>query len=146
MGAFGVFSREEKLIKAVMDNDVANTKRLLRKSGVRSRIECVFSRFCSDRPNNSSLLHLAAYSNSVEVARLLIQGGGEVNLQNGVGDTSLHVAARYNAWETADLLISCGAELHISNHAAQTPLDIAIDNGNLNLAELLILAAKHACL
>ena len=128
-----------------MDDDVANTKKLLRKSGVRSAIERVFSRFCSGRSNNSCLLHLAAYSNSVEVARLLIQSGGDVNLQNGVGDTPLHVAARYNAWETADLLISCGAELHISNHAAQTPLYIAIGSGNSNLAELLRLTAKHAC-
>jgi ankyrin repeat protein len=91
----------------------------------------------------SSLLHLAAYSNSVDAARVLIDDGERVNSTNGAGETPLHVAARYNAWETADLLIARGARIHVPNQAGETPHDVAVDNGNLRLAELLRLAPEQ---
>ncbi|MCE5197596.1 MAG: ankyrin repeat domain-containing protein [Armatimonadota bacterium] len=123
-----MFFQEDKLIKAILDDDLASARKQFRIPGGR-------------KENN--LLHLAAYSNSVRVARFLIDSGEEVNSVNGIGDTPLHVAARYNAWETADLLLSCGARIHSPNHAGQTPLDIAVSSGNSKLAELLRLAAKQ---
>lgn len=134
--------REDKLIRAILDDDIASAKKLLCVSGVRRKMGYVFSLLRLGRRRRSSLLHLAAYANSVEIARLLIDNGEGVNSANGTGDTPLHVAARYNAWETADLLIYCGARIHIPNHADQTPRDVAVSCGNSNVAELLELVAS----
>jgi ankyrin repeat protein len=124
-----------------MDDDADGVKRLLRLSGVHTRLDCMLARMVPRRPGRSRLLHLAAYSNSVGVARLLIDSGEGVNSRNGIGDTPLHMAARYNAWEVADLLISLGARVCALNHAGQTPLDTANDAGNLSVAELLEMVA-----
>jgi ankyrin repeat protein len=137
-----MFSREERLIRAVLDDDAAGMRRLLGRPGIKA-MDRKFLRFHADGAGRVCLLHLAAYSNSDDVARLLIDNGEGVNSLNDVGDTPLHVAARYNAWETADLLISRGADLQIPNLAAQTPYDIAVESGNANLVELLRLAAQR---
>lgn len=137
-----MFSRKGKLIKAVLDDDAAGVKGLLRLPGIHTWLDCVLAHMVPRRPGRSRLLHLAAYSNSVDAARLLIDSGEGVNSRNGVGETPLHVAARYNAWEVADLLISLGAKVCALNYAGQTPLDIAKDAGNLSVAELLKLVAE----
>lgn len=138
-----MFSWEDKLNKAVLNNDTANVKKLLRITRIYGKLCSVFCRNEAERLRRNSLLHLAAYSNSVEVARLLIDRGENVNFANGVGDTPLHTAARYNAWETADLLISSGADIHSVNYADQTPFDIAYNCCNYNVSDLLELAEKQ---
>lgn len=129
-----MFSRGDRLIIAILNDDEAETMRLLATSDAYRITNCA--------TEPSFPLHLSACSNSTRVARLLIDNGESVNRRNGVGDTPLHVAARYNAWETADLLIDRGARMNVRNHAAQTPHDIAVANGNYNVADLLKVANR----
>ena len=73
--------------------------------------------------HGTTLLHLASKTSNLHLIRLLIQEGGDVNAQNGDGDTPLHWAMnRRGNYEAARLLIENGADL--ANHAVddRTPL------------------------
>lgn len=144
MEASAVFSWEDRMNIAILDNDVAGVDRLLHTPYACRKLYHIFIHSRLRRPKRNGRLHIAAYSNSVEAARLLIKHGEDIDSRNGVGDTPLHVAARYNAWETADLLISCGAQIRIQNDNSKTPMDIALSCGNYNLAELLMLAMRQS--
>jgi ankyrin repeat protein len=138
-----MLSGEEELNKAILNDDAARVAELLNKSFCGIRWRSIFRCLRLSKPGQNSLLHLAAYSNSVNAARLLIENGEDINYRNGVGDTPLHIAAYYNAWETADLLISRGAHIDIINAAGFTPLDAALNHSNHKLAELLKITAKR---
>jgi ankyrin repeat protein len=131
---------EHKLDRAILNDDVACVEKLLRWSFAGNALRSVVSRIGSRESERNSPLHVAAYSNSVEVARLLLKNGEDADCANCIGETPLHVAARYNAWETADLLIGRGAKIVVYNQDGQTPLDVAINCGNRNVEELLRLA------
>jgi ankyrin repeat protein len=133
---------EEKLDKAVIDNDVISVSRLIKVLSLRRMLNLPDN--CrAGKSIRNSLLHLAAYSNSVEVTNYLIDNGEDANCKNSIGETPLHLAAQHNSWETADLLIRRGAEINAMNNAGKTPLDIAVSNGNDKLVDLLILVGKR---
>lgn len=136
-----MFTDECGLDKAILDNDTALVGELLSRSS--SGMLSGMLRLLRPRePERNSMLHLAAYSNSSDVAAMLIERGECVNRANSVGDTPTHIAARANAWETADVLVSFGADISAVNRAGQTPLDVAVASGNHRVAELLRLAAR----
>src|SRR5437773_2044721 len=57
-----------------------------------------------------SLLHLAARDLNVEVARLLVVRGADVNATDRQKDTALHYAADRNHFPLVQLLIEAGAD------------------------------------
>jgi len=95
-------------------------------------------------------IHEASYWNSLEVARLLIENGAEVNTR-GHFYAPLHVAAFNNSHETAQLLIKNGAVvdalkmdhddyigLDPDDPLPSTPLHVAAAENSLAVARLLI--------
>ena len=54
-----------------------------------------------------------------EMAKLLVENGADVNVQNNQGLTPLHYVENY---ETAELLLSHGADLTIADNLGRTPL------------------------
>ena len=70
-------------------------------------------------------LHRAIMFNRIDVIKLLLHEGADVNRQNNRKDTPLHYAARYNYTEVARLLIQNGADVNIRNYLNKTPLDDA---------------------
>jgi ankyrin repeat protein len=62
-----------------------------------------------------TVLHRAASSNSVDVARLLIEHGANVNVISKRGYTPLHRAALSNSVDVARLLLERGANVHALN-------------------------------
>ena len=76
---------------------------------------------CGDNVNaldehNSTPLHYAAYSGSVEALTLLIKAGAKVNVQDGDGDPPIQYALVENHVKAAKLLIDAGADIKIKNH------------------------------
>ena len=57
-------------------------------------------------------LHLAAFFNGPEVAKLLIDNGAEVNAKDEDGATPLHLAAQKNTAAVVKLLIDNGAAVN----------------------------------
>jgi ankyrin repeat protein len=71
-------------------------------------------------------LHAAAYSGSVEVARLLLDHGADLEDRDNVsGATPLIVAAEENRVAVAELLIARGADLSITDRDGFTALSLA---------------------
>ena len=68
---------------------------------------------------------MAALTDSVDVARLLISRGAKVNAIDYEGWTALHAAANYNHLKMAQLLIDNGADKNIKDNWGRKPIDRA---------------------
>lgn len=66
----------------------------------------------------------------VNIMKLLIEYGADINIQDGQGNTSLHIAMQYINFNIAKYLIDNGADLNIINNEGKTPIDIAKEINN----------------
>ena len=83
-------------------------------------------------------LYWAARSNHVDIVRLLVEKGSDVNARTGDGWAALHTSAYNGRLEAATTLLELGAEVDIQNDDGQTPLYWAARNGRLGLVKLLL--------
>ena len=70
----------------------------------------------------STPLMVAALYGSTEAARLLVEGGAEINAKNNEGDTALHIAAFFCHTEIVELLLKNKAQVNAKNKKNGTPL------------------------
>jgi ankyrin repeat protein len=90
-------------------------------------------------------MHIAAYTNNINIIRLLASKGMDVNIQTQpppgqpidpsytFGDTALHMVCTQgitsvnlsDSIETARVLLELGADLNVPNEMGRTPLDLA---------------------
>ncbi|RAH86480.1 GDPD-domain-containing protein [Aspergillus japonicus CBS 114.51] len=97
---------------------------------------------------SSAVLALATKANFVDIVRLLVEAGVDINYQDDHGETALHVAARFGHHECADILLQGNAEQKADTELAEktygwTPLFIACVDGALRVVELLIEAGAE---
>ena len=69
---------------------------------------------------------LGAEEESIEVIRLLLGAGVDVNLKNNRGETALHGAAGKGADKVVRFLADNGATLDAKDRSSRTPLDVAL--------------------
>ncbi len=84
-------------------------------------------------------LHRAVWSRDIEAARILINRGANLNIQ----DKSYHATPLYTAVSLGDiemvkLLINAKADLNIEDYAKNTPLHEAVHQNNIEMVKLLI--------
>lgn len=83
-------------------------------------------------------LHAAMFQNNVEIIKLLIDAGLDVNAQGtSNGYTPLHDAVWDNNLEAAKLLIKYGARTDIRGNDGLTPYEKAVKENKINIAEYL---------
>lgn len=80
------------------------------------------------------LLHVR----SVEVAKLLLDAGADVNQTDDHGSTALHRQSPGNRPEVARFLIENGARVDAITRDQRTPLHWAADRGNLDVVKVLV--------
>jgi ankyrin repeat protein len=90
-------------------------------------------------------LHVVAdwpgyFPNGPAVARMLIEGGADVNArgQDGRGETPLHWTASSDDVDVAEVLVDAGADLEAPDGSIGTPLDNAIGYACWNVARMLV--------
>jgi len=94
-------------------------------------------------PKSSAVLAMATKANFIEIVRLLVEAGVDINYQDDQGETALHVAARFGHDECAKLLLDgntvqkANTEL-VEKTYAWSPLFIACVDGNPGIVDLLI--------
>jgi ankyrin repeat protein len=76
-------------------------------------------------------LVFAAREGSLETARLLLDGGADVNQVTQYGWSPLLVATNNRNYRLAQLLVERGADVNLPNKAGWTPLYLATDNRNI---------------
>ena len=69
-------------------------------------------------------LHRVSADGNVEVARILLEGGAEVNATDMMGRTPLHLGAQYP--DMVRLLLEHGARVDKRNAFRETPLHLAV--------------------
>jgi ankyrin repeat protein len=89
-------------------------------------------------PNGNTLLHLASWSRSVEIVRLLMRAGADVNARAGEGWMPLHGAAEGGHLANVKALLEAGADVHAEACGdGGTALAHALFSGARATAELL---------
>ncbi|KAK6184427.1 hypothetical protein SNE40_006901 [Patella caerulea] len=91
----------------------------------------------TDTTGNTPLMVAA---NKLDIARLLINSGCQLNKTNRFKDSALHLAVRIENVEVVELLVKSGIDLTLTNKNGQTALDMAriLDNrpiGNILLSK-----------
>ena len=88
---------------------------------------------------NYTPLHLAVREESVEIARMLIDAGADLDIQDTWGsDTPLHDAAFFGRVEIARMLIDAKADLDVQDNDGRTPLHRAAGREEVEIAQMLI--------
>lgn len=80
----------------------------------------------------------------LEIGKLLVDKGADVNARGRGGVTALMIAAGYDNGPLVGLLVQAGAQVDARSDAGKTALDIAKDNGSDTAASTLELMAKFA--
>lgn len=88
----------------------------------------------------NTLLMLAAYNNSLEVARMLLQKGADVDKRNDKNQTPLAGVCFKGYYEMAEILIQYGANVDADNGFGLTPINCAIIFRRSEIVNLLL---KH---
>jgi ankyrin repeat protein len=82
-------------------------------------------------------LHAAAAGRHLEVCRVLLAAGADVNATQHGGFTPLHEAAQHGDVEMTELFLSAGADRAAKTVAGETPADLATAAGHVDLASRL---------
>ncbi|KAG9336335.1 hypothetical protein JZ751_002682 [Albula glossodonta] len=91
----------------------------------------------SPHPNTgATALHVAAAKGYIQVMKVLLQCGLDVDSRDSDGWTPLHAAAHWGQEEACSLLADNMCDMGAVNKVGQTPLDVADENIVDNLEEL----------
>jgi ankyrin repeat protein len=113
----------EKIINAIKGSNIEyieNIKGMIDKGMIHKAIEFIDI-------NGKSPLQFALSRREEEIANLLIDMCGNVNLTDKKGQTPLHVAIQYACDDSAELLIKKGAKINARNNEGMTPLHYAVN-------------------
>lgn len=91
----------------------------------------------SETRNGHNALMFAAEYGHVEVGKLLLANGADINAGDDLNDPALNVAAFYGQLEFAKMLVENGAELNVPGYLNRTALGHAISRGHEEVAAFL---------
>jgi uncharacterized protein len=87
--------------------------------------------------NGHTALMFAAEFGHIEVGKLLLANGADINAVDNFNDPALNVAAFHGQLEFAKMLVEMGAELNVPGYVNRTALGHAISRGHEDVAAFL---------
>ena len=103
----------------------------------------------TDNEHDESPLHWTASSDDADIAKVLIEGGANIELANGSIGTPLDNAIGYACWNVARLLVESGAKVDALWHASALGmldrLNQLLTDTSLATPEKVSQAFWHAC-
>lgn len=98
-----------------------------------AREQLHFKRILSD----DYAIHMATKQKDIEILKLVIDAGSNLDLQNGKGQTALHLAAANEMEEFVRLLCQAGADPDVQDNEHQSPLHLATVRGYQRIMDIL---------
>lgn len=130
----------EELISKGAEMDIFAASALGKVERVRELLEMQPDLVNANTSYAGTPLANAAYFGQLEVAKLLIGRGTEVNplTRNQFGNTALHAAIAGRNRDLVEFLLAKGADVRARDSWGSTPLSVAAHEGMKEIAELLI--------
>ncbi len=85
-----------------------------------------------------TVLHIVAFNNKLEMLKLLLTSGADINTKDNQGITTLHIAVVTDQFAMVKLLLEKGANVHAKDASGTSALDCAVAKGNLGTVKLLL--------
>ena len=127
------FRNNSPIYYAVKRNAIDMVKLLLENGAV-----------VEDNEEDKTLLTWAIDEGHIEIAKVLITNGVNVNTKDLKGNCPIHYAAKRNSIDVVKLLIENGASIHDKSDEGVTPFDLAINKGkDIEFIEFLIAKGAH---
>lgn len=82
-------------------------------------------------------IHSAVAGNYIDIARVLIGNGAQVNVKQQAGLTPLHSAAQNGNTDMLILLLEHGADVNMRMEGGKLPADLAKEKGFVEIADIL---------
>jgi glyoxylase-like metal-dependent hydrolase (beta-lactamase superfamily II) len=86
----------------------------------------------------STPLHVAVSDSQVDIARLLISKGADINAGDSDNSRPIHLAAIDGKHELVEILLEAGADLGVEEDYGNSPLTYAIFGGGIEIVNLLL--------
>jgi len=96
----------------------------------------------TNNDDGRTALHYAVWYGWVEIVKLLIEAGADVNAKSNEGDTALHDTVLKNRVEIARMLIKAGADVNAKYNEGNTALHWAARLNNVKIVRILIEAGS----
>lgn len=122
----------DQLVEAIIKDETPKAKELLNKTSIIRGIKSIVK-----NPFNEPL-KLAIIKGNLDIVKLLIEKGANINVKYDLYNTPLHIAMINGNLEIVKLLIEKGADVNAKNETNDTPLHIAMIKGNHDIVKLLI--------
>ncbi|MDW7682211.1 MAG: ankyrin repeat domain-containing protein, partial [bacterium] len=90
------------------------------------------------KPDSTTALMAAVEGGHLQIIKLLVENGADINAKRKFGYTSLMIAIQRNQVEIAKYLIKVGADIHMFTNINDTPLMFAVEKCQTELLQLLI--------
>lgn len=87
--------------------------------------------------NEDYVIHMATKQKDIEILKIVIDAGCNLDLQNGKGQTALHLAAANEMEEFVRLLCQAGADPDVQDNEHQSPIHLATARGYQRIMDIL---------
>ncbi|XP_023320486.1 E3 ubiquitin-protein ligase MIB1 isoform X2 [Eurytemora carolleeae] len=126
----------EELVKAAANGDLNKVEELL------SRPDCNVNGVFAGH----TALQAASQNGHLEVLRLLLRSGANLELEDKDGDQAVHHAAFGDEPGVMEVIAAAGADLNARNKRRQTALHIAVNKGHVGVVNILLRLSCHPSL
>ncbi len=97
--------------------------------------------FVVGKDKGSTVLHLIADYQDIEIAKLLLEKGADINIRDKYGNNAMWTAVLYcrgRYYEMVELFMKYQPDITTKNNAGRSPLDFAMQVNNQRLIDILL--------
>lgn len=139
-----VYAKRPQIVELLLQNGAIEDARLLSSaaySGSQDTVKAILDHGTNAKAKRRSLdraLFTSVETKNLEIARLLIASGANVNAMLAMPRVPLHITADWNAVEFTALLLQHGADPNIKDLHGETPLMLTMSRANNEIGRLLL--------